>query len=59
MNEQKCREAASTYRSLTSWALRQLDLPNVAIYLDAGHAGWLGWDREILFHKTRFVYAKL
>lgn len=23
--------------------LLQLNLPNVAMYLDAGHAGWLGW----------------
>jgi cellulose 1,4-beta-cellobiosidase len=25
-------------------AIRKLNLPNVSIYLDAAHAGWLGWD---------------
>jgi cellulose 1,4-beta-cellobiosidase len=32
---------------LTVWALKELNLPNVAIYLDAGHAGWLGWDANL------------
>ncbi|KAF2670881.1 Eurofung [Microthyrium microscopicum] len=47
MNEQKCQEAASAYKELTAWGLKEMNLPNVAIYLDAGHAGWLGWDANL------------
>ena len=35
------------YRSLTTYGLKALSLPNVAIYLDAGHAGWLGWKENM------------
>ncbi|KAL2175913.1 glycoside hydrolase family 6 protein [Thermothelomyces heterothallicus CBS 202.75] len=47
MNVAKCSNAASTYHELTVYALKQLNLPNVAMYLDAGHAGWLGWPANI------------
>jgi cellulose 1,4-beta-cellobiosidase len=47
MNVAKCSGAASTYRELTIYALKQLDLPHVAMYMDAGHAGWLGWPANI------------
>ncbi|KAL2261423.1 hypothetical protein VTK26DRAFT_4190 [Humicola hyalothermophila] len=47
MDVPKCRGAADTYRELTIYAMQQLDLPNVAMYLDAGHAGWLGWPANI------------
>ncbi|CAI4212844.1 unnamed protein product [Parascedosporium putredinis] len=47
MNVAKCANAASTYKDLTVYALKQLNLPNVAMYLDAGHAGWLGWPANI------------
>lgn len=39
----KCSNAASTYKSLTVYAMQQLNLPNVSMYLDGGHGGWLGW----------------
>jgi len=47
MNEQKCQKAASGYREATVHALKELNLPNVSMYLDAGHAGWLGWDANL------------
>ncbi|KAK4182365.1 family 6 putative glycoside hydrolase [Podospora australis] len=47
MNVAKCAGAASTYKELTVYAMKQLNLPNVAMYLDAGHAGWLGWPANI------------
>src|ERR1700761_6935618 len=47
MNVQKCQGAAQAYKTLTKYALQQLNLPNVAMYLDAGHGGWLGWDANI------------
>lgn len=47
MNVAKCQNAAPAYRECTNYALTQLDLPNVAQYMDAGHAGWLGWPANI------------
>lgn len=29
------------------YAISTLNLPNVSMYLDAGHAGWLGWSANI------------
>ncbi|KAF5005133.1 hypothetical protein FDECE_8390 [Fusarium decemcellulare] len=43
MNVQKCANAHDAYLELTNYAVKELNLPNVAMYLDAGHAGWLGW----------------
>lgn len=39
----KCSEAQSAYYECVNYALINLNLPNVAMYIDAGHAGWLGW----------------
>jgi cellulose 1,4-beta-cellobiosidase len=38
-----CARAEHAYRSSIAYAVRALALANVAVYLDAGHAGWLGW----------------
>ena len=43
----KCANAASTYKMLVSYAISKLQQPNVFLYLDAGHAGWLGWPANI------------
>jgi len=40
----KCKAAESAYRQAIAYALRRLAMPHVSLYLDAGHAGWLGWD---------------
>ena len=47
MNVQKCANAHDVYLSSVNYALVQLNLPNVAMYLDAGHAGWLGWTANL------------
>ncbi|KAI9055814.1 hypothetical protein LZ554_000754 [Drepanopeziza brunnea f. sp. 'monogermtubi'] len=47
MNVAKCSGAASAYKECTTYAIQQLNLPNVSMYLDAGHAGWLGWPANI------------
>ncbi|VUC30813.1 unnamed protein product [Clonostachys rosea] len=39
----KCANAQEVYLRSTNYAITQLNLDNVAMYLDAGHAGWLGW----------------
>ncbi|KAL4868340.1 hypothetical protein BDV12DRAFT_209296 [Aspergillus spectabilis] len=43
----KCANAQAAYLECTNYAVTQLDLPNVSMYLDAGHAGWLGWPANI------------
>lgn len=47
MGVPKCANAAEAYKSLTAYALKTLNLPNVSMYMDAGHAGWLGWDANM------------
>jgi len=44
LNVPKCAESQDVYRNSVAYAISQLSLPNVWIYLDAAHAGWLGWD---------------
>ncbi|TPX12823.1 uncharacterized protein E0L32_006703 [Thyridium curvatum] len=60
LNVQKCANAKSAYLELTDYALRTLNLPNVAMYMDAGHAGWLGWDANLSPAAQMFadVYSK-
>lgn len=53
-NVQKCANAASGYRNSTIYALQTLNLPNVFMYLDAGHAGWLGWPANLQPAATLF-----
>jgi len=43
----ECSAAESAYLQCVTYAIQQLNLPNVAMYLDAGHAGWLGWSANI------------
>lgn len=41
---EKCALSEKLYRNSVAYAISKLSLPNVSIYLDAAHAGWLGWD---------------
>ncbi|KAK4552835.1 hypothetical protein LTR86_010169 [Recurvomyces mirabilis] len=47
LNVAKCSNAQSAYLECYNYALTHLNLPNVAMYIDAGHAGWLGWSANI------------
>ncbi len=42
-----CKNSASGYRDGVAYAIKNLNLPNVVMYLDAGHGGWLGWDANL------------
>ncbi|KAF2273817.1 cellobiohydrolase-like protein II precursor [Westerdykella ornata] len=42
-----CKNSASGYREGVAYALKQLNLPNIAMYIDAGHGGWLGWNDNL------------
>jgi cellulose 1,4-beta-cellobiosidase len=39
-----CQEAKSAYKNGIVYAIKKFALPNVSVYLDAAHSGWLGWD---------------
>jgi cellulose 1,4-beta-cellobiosidase len=39
----KCAGAEAIYRRSVARAVRTLSMPHVSLYLDAAHAGWLGW----------------
>lgn len=38
-----CAEAKPIQEEGIAYAIRQLQFPNVNLYLDASHGGWLGW----------------
>lgn len=60
MSVQKCVGAAPVYKDSTAYTLRKLNLPNVTMYLDGGHAGWLGWpDNQGLAAQTFAEVYKL
>jgi len=42
-----CQNSASGYKEGVAYALKSLNLPNVAMYIDAGHGGWLGWNDNL------------
>jgi cellulose 1,4-beta-cellobiosidase len=42
-----CKNSASGYRDGVAYAIKNLNLPNVVMYLDAGHGGWLGWNDNL------------
>lgn len=43
----KCQAAEGIYKRGIAYAIAKLSLPNVFIYLDAAHAGWLGWPKNL------------
>ncbi|WQF86911.1 Putative glycoside hydrolase, family 6, 1, 4-beta cellobiohydrolase [Colletotrichum destructivum] len=53
----KCAGAADAYKEGTEYALKTLNLENVAIYIDGGHAGWVGWADNL--KPTAELYAEL
>ncbi|KXH30517.1 glycosyl hydrolase family 6 [Colletotrichum simmondsii] len=57
MNVAKCTGAADAYKEGTDYAFKTLNLDNVAIYVDAGHAGWLGWEANL--KPTAELYSEL
>jgi cellulose 1,4-beta-cellobiosidase len=53
----KCANAASTYRDLSVYAMKTLNDAGVYMYLDAGHAGWLGYPDNL--SKAAVLFAEL
>jgi cellulose 1,4-beta-cellobiosidase len=42
----KCAAAEQAYRHSVAYAVKTLAMPGVSVYLDAAHAGWLGWSKN-------------
>ena len=42
-----CAAAEQIYRRGIAYAISKLSLPNVYIYIDGAHAGWLGWPKNL------------
>jgi hypothetical protein len=42
-----CANATSGYEEGIAYAIAKLQAPNVALYIDAAHGGWLGWDANL------------
>lgn len=42
-----CQNATSGYEEGIAYAIAKLQLSNVALYVDAAHGGWLGWDANL------------
>ncbi|KAI1794654.1 cellobiohydrolaseII [Ganoderma leucocontextum] len=55
LNVQKCANAETTYKACVTYALQQLSAVGVYMYMDAGHAGWLGWPANISPAATLFT----
>lgn len=47
LSVEKCAGAEEAYKECVTYAIKNLDLPNVSMYIDAGHSGWLGWPANI------------
>ncbi len=43
LSDPRCAAAESAYREGSAYAIARLAAPNVSLYLDTGHSGWLGW----------------
>ncbi|KAF5315662.1 hypothetical protein D9611_004824 [Ephemerocybe angulata] len=47
LNVSKCSGAQTAYKNGVIYALQQLSAVGVYSYIDAGHAGWLGWSANL------------
>jgi cellulose 1,4-beta-cellobiosidase len=47
MAVEQCANAAPLYKEGIAYAISSLQFPNVHLYIDAAHGGWLGWDDNL------------
>ncbi|TEB20738.1 cellobiohydrolase [Coprinellus micaceus] len=57
MGVEKCANAADAYREGISYAIAKLQFSNAALYIDAAHGGWLGWNDNLA--PSAQVYAEV
>ena len=46
LDKPRCAASADIYQRGVAYAIAKLSLPNVFVYLDAAHGGWLGWGQN-------------
>jgi len=54
LSDPNCSAAEDAYKECIVYAIQQLTTVNVHQYLDAGHAGWLGWPANLQPAATLF-----
>ena len=47
LDRPRCKTAEGIYKRGIAYAISKLSLPNVFLYLEAAHAGWLGFPKNI------------
>ena len=47
LDRPRCKAAEGIYKRGIAYAISKLSLPNVFLYLEAAHAGWLGFPKNI------------
>jgi cellulose 1,4-beta-cellobiosidase len=47
MANEKCAVVDQVYKRTNAYAISKLSLPNVFLYMDAAHTGWLGWPKNL------------
>jgi cellulose 1,4-beta-cellobiosidase len=46
LDRPRCAASADIYQRGVAYAISKLSLPNVFVYVDAAHGGWLGWGQN-------------
>ena len=54
LSDPNCAAAEDAYKECIQYAIQQLSTVKVPMYLDAGHAGWLGWPANLQPAATLF-----
>ncbi|HVV50959.1 MAG TPA: glycoside hydrolase family 6 protein [Polyangia bacterium] len=57
LEKPNCATAAPIYKRAIAYAIAKLSLPNAYLYVDAAHAGWLGWPRNLV--KSLALYKEV
>ena len=57
LEKPNCAAAEGIYKRAIAYAIAKLSLPNAFLYIDAAHAGWLGWPRNLV--KSLAVYKEV
>lgn len=47
LSDQRCSSVQTQYKASVTYALQKLSTVGVYLYMDAGHAGWLGWTSNL------------
>ncbi len=57
MSNPRCAAVSGIYKRGIAYAIAKLSQPNVFLYMDAAHGGWLGWPRNLA--KSLLLYKEV